>query len=1037
MEKALHIRLFGGLTIEVGEEPVSGLVTQKAEVLVAYLACQPRAHSREKLATMLWDDREQKQALSNLRTLLTSLRRHLKPFLNITRQQVSLVWEPAAAGQGAPWVDVTAFEQALDGVVSGGALDEAGCAALEQALALYTGEFLDGVFVSESHSIEMWMVQMRERLQRRANEARWQLANEYLHRRQYDKALPHAEAMVHSDGLSERGHRLLMRLLARSGRHAAALAQFEKCRELLAQELGVEPEGETVRLRDQIAAARRRKARPLPGPQTPFVGRTRDLAQASRMLDDRARRLVTIVGEGGVGKTRLALAIAAERNNDYLHGVAFVPLAQVEDGSGLALAIAQSLEAAYDEQKSVEEQLASMLQTREMLLVLDNFEQLVEEGAGLVRHILDHAPEVQLLVTSRHRLQLQAEWLMRLEGLATGDGAAAGGQDGPYAPSDAERLFELSARRLRHEFRLTQANMAAVSAICRLVSGLPLAIELAAGTLHSHDAAQAAREIRHSLDFLASEMHDTPPRQRSLRAAFEHSWGLLPGDGRRILAQLAVFRGAFDAAAASAVAGTSRGELRDLCARSLLRQHGAGRFSLHEALHPYALEKLEGQAGEASATRARHATYYGDFLKRLEADLDGGAGQLAATEAVNGVWENVAAGWRWAAETVARHEGEQGQKAALLQRYLRPLNQWLTLRGLYREGQALFSAAVAGVKARRERIADGDGNAALASLLGHLLSSLGFFQFRLMALGEAAESLQAAVELAQQLEDAELALKPSSGLANIAFRQGNYDEAKRRYEQALALSMQLEQTDRIAAGLEGLALVANFQGDLPEALRLLQESVALHREVNDRHALANALGNLAATLGDAGRLDEAIAHFEESVELWRQLGDNYTLRIVLENMGEVVLKTGDFDDAQAIFEESLDICRREGYTTGYSYWGLGEVQLSKGAYEQAETYLRQALASYGSDYERLRALLAWARLAARTERENEAARLLRLVREHATTAAIDRATAQQELARLQERGHGEGDGATMTIDMAIDSILKKTGSSRKEAEHGQ
>ncbi len=1014
MSQLLTLKCLGGLSIEVDGRPVSSLVTQKAEVLVAYLACHPRPHSRELLATMLWDDRTQKQALSNLRTVLTSLRRHLKPYLTITRQTVSLNEESDV------WIDAMAFEEAVAGSAQQGEIRAEDSARLEEALALYRGDFLEGVFVSESRAMERWMAQTRERLLRRAIDARRRLATYYLHHRRYRAALPHARELVRADPLDERGHRLVMRLLARDGQTGAALAQFERCREILAEELNLAPDPQTVRLRDQIERIRQPIPHRLPPQFTPFVGRRQELATASRLLDEEDCRLLTILGVGGAGKTRLAIEIADERRGDYWHGIVFIPLAGVADADGLAQAIANALEIPLQPQEPLEEQLLTTLRERELLLVLDNFEQLVTKGLDLLQIILREAPDLQLLVTSRERLQLRAEWLLTLKGL---DLSTPQGNGTPVAQpsSDAEILFEISARRMQSTFRLAEGDATDVRHICELVDGLPLAIELAAGSLPAHTPHAVANHIQENLDFLSTTMRDVPERQRSLRATFDYSWSLLDSEAQDILAQLAVFRGEFDAAAAKAVTQANPADLETLCARSLLQQTGEEHYALHDALWQYALEKLESDEVRAPAVRRRHARYYGALLQSLEADLDGGERQLEAVAAANGAWDNIAAGWRWAVS-----QGDYG----LLDRSLSPLNQWLTLRGFYHEGLSLYRQAVAALQRQTKR---GEADQITERLLGRVLSCQGFFQFRLMALEEAADTLRKSVGIFRSMEEPDLLARPLSGLANIAFRQGRYEDAKARYAQSLDLSRQLEQPSRIAASLEGLAIVANFQGDLQEALRLLRQSLDLHREVGDRHALANALGNLAATLMDLGRYAQSLPYFEESVAIWRRLGDDYTLRIVLWNMGEAMLKLDRLQEAQAIFGEALQISEREGYPTGYAYWGLGKVHFLQKDYELARTCTRRALAESSTDYERLRALFLWAQLEAQAGRRVQAATLLRLICDHPTTTALDREEAQAALEDVRAQVAVDDDAArddqagdaedALSLDAVIGAIL--------------
>jgi DNA-binding SARP family transcriptional activator len=369
MSMELRINLLGGLTIEQDDRPVTGLITRKAEVLLAYLALERRPHAREMLATLLWDDRTQKQALSNLRTLLTSLREHLGSYLAITRDTVALQDENV-------WLDARRFEEMLASQKQAAAPD---ILILEEALALYRGDFLEGVFVRESREVEAWTIAVRERLRQQAVEAHFQLAGHYLHRRQYAHGIDHAQELIRLEPFRESGHRLLMRLLARNGQSNAALAHYERCRQTLDDELGVTPAAETTTLYERILRAKQPSTHHLPIQLTPFIGRQDELAAIGRRLDNPACRLLTLVGAGGAGKTRLALQVAGERRGDYLNGVFFIPLADVTP-STLTAVIATTLGLTLEGKTPAQKQLVDYLRGQEALLLLDNFEHLDLSG---------------------------------------------------------------------------------------------------------------------------------------------------------------------------------------------------------------------------------------------------------------------------------------------------------------------------------------------------------------------------------------------------------------------------------------------------------------------------------------------------------------------------------------------------------------------------------------------------------------------------------------------------------------------------------
>ena len=398
--------------------------------------------------------------------------------------------------------------------------------------------------------------------------------------------------------------------------------------------------------------------RNLPAPRTSFVGRTEELASIDRMLDEPDCRLLTLVGPGGVGKTRLALEAAARRIDRYQHGVHFVPLVGVPAPDLLAPAVAESLQFQVDNAHSAiaaRDQLVDFLRERATLLVLDNFEHLLD-ARDLLTEVIERAPQVELLTTSRERLQVQSEWVLDLEGL--GNGAGNGSGHGRTRDSAAVRLFVDRARQVDSGYTLTDDERPHVERVCHLVNGMPLGIELAAAWVSMLPCAEIADEIERNLGFLETSMSDVPERHRSLRAAFDQSWRLLLDDERRVFSRLAVFRGSFARDAAAAVAGAGLAELHGLVSKSLVRRAGLGRFEVHELLRQYAEERLTAQPSELADARESHAHFYlGMLLARAGALV--GAHMMEARDELRVELDNV----RVAAEWAVTHWSEDDVRA--------------------------------------------------------------------------------------------------------------------------------------------------------------------------------------------------------------------------------------------------------------------------------------------------------------------------------------------------------------------------------------
>ncbi len=442
-----------------------------------------------------------------------------------------------------------------------------------------------------------------------------------------------------------------MRLLALSGQRPAALAQYEACRRNLAEELGIQPALETVQLYERIrdglidvAPAEEAPPRHLPVALSPLIGRQGELAEIDERLLDSACRLLTLLGPGGSGKTRLALEAAAGLVKHFRQGAYFVSLAPLQSVDSIPPAIARTLGFSFSPGGEPFQQLLAYLRKKELLLVLDNFEHLLE-GANLLVDILQAAPGVKMLVTSREGLSLREEFLLPLGGLDYPDL-----QIHDPLQFDSVQLFLQGARRVCPHYQASPEDLVQVGLICRQVQGMPLAVLLAASWMEVLSPAEIAGQVAsHSLDFLEAEWRDVPERQRSLRLVFDHSWRLLSESEQRLFASLSVFRGGFSQAAAEAVTGASLRDLLRLVNKSMLGRGQAGRCEMHELLRQFGAEKLEGLPDLSQAVHERFAAFYIAALERLPGDLHG-ARQVEALQAFGADFANAQAAWDWAVE---------------------------------------------------------------------------------------------------------------------------------------------------------------------------------------------------------------------------------------------------------------------------------------------------------------------------------------------------------------------------------------------------
>ncbi len=994
----LTIKLLGGLVIEKGSARVTGLVTQKAEVLVAYLSCHPRAHRRDVLATMLWDNRTQKQALSNLRTLLTSLRRHLRPYLAVSRKTLSLDWDQPI------WVDVGVFEDALSSLMpqapdSDQILEDP--STIEDALNLYRGDFLEGVFVDDSRGVDAWMAARRERLQHMAMRAHEQLAVYYLHHRRYDAGIRHARNLIGLDPLHEDAHRLLMRLLARNGRRNAALAQYEACRRLLQAEVGTEPDAETIALQQRIARGRAQVRHDFPLAPTPFVGRIAELAAISRRLDDGDCRLLTLAGPGGAGKTRLALEAAQDRRDDYLDGVVFVNLAPVSTAHDVPSTIAGALNLPLVQKQPSQVQLLDYLRDREILLLLDNFEHLLDHADGdeagealaLVQTIVEIAPRVKLLITSRHRLRLQAEWVLTVNGLQRAEAS----KDSGRGKEDAARLFASCARRARAGFDPGDGD--AVAHVCQLVDGLPLAIELAAASLIQHDLDEIIAGIQRNLDFLAGGMRDAPARHRSLRATFDHSWALLDPASRETFRRLSVFRGPFDLEAATAAADATEMALNNLAAWSLLRHEGT-RYDIHQVLRQFAQEKMAEKPQVERETRKRHSAYMLQLVQDRESALFG-ADAHSAQQTITSILDDVRAAWQWA---VLQHNWQA------IDGSLEALTSFHSLSGMAEQGQRLVRAAI-------EEVEGAGANAQVSALGGRLMASAARLLVEQGKNDEALTTVERALEISPRAQ-VQIAARFQAGRA--LWRTGHFDEALTElevalslcahgkhaesrirgdilrtlgittmhlgdYEQAEAYYSQALEADRATGSRRGEAIALNqfgriveLQGDFRRAREYYERALPHFQMSGFRRGEIAALINLGNTLRRLGSYTPARDHLRRALALTRQTNDRYQESLTLYNLGILHHLLGDMKAARRRSEQALRLVRQAEYQQGEgnSLYILGNIALSCGDLSRAERLAQEALAIFreiDSPYGEASAHTLLGRIALRDDHLQEAA----------------------------------------------------------------
>ncbi len=723
----------------------------------------------------------------------------------------------------------------------------------------------------------------------------------------------------------------------------------------------------------------------LPTPLTPMIGRDAELATLSRLLRDPQCRLLTLVGPGGIGKTRLALEVACTQSKLFPDGVYFVGLAPLTSAQFIVPAMADALGFTFSGPAEPQVQLVHHLRQKCLLLVLDNFEHLLEAGPVLAE-IEQQAPGLKLLVTSRERLHLHGEWVFEIEGLPVPPTGSAGDMN----ENSAVALFVQSARRAHRGFTLQDAEQPAVVQICQLVEGMPLGIELAAAWVPVLSCREIAQEIEWGLDFLATSMRDVPQRQRSLRATFEHSWNLLAANERSVLCRLAVFQGGFAREAAEQVAGATLPVLLALVSKSLIRHREQGRYDLHEVIRQYALAHLSSDPQHA-AVRDRHADYYLARLRIREKSLKS-AGQREAIRELTDEIDNIRVAWAWAIE---RERFVALGEAVKSVGWLHEIGGWL------RQGIEQLELLV---QALRARAADAERQ----KVLGETFSLQALLYFRWGQFDQALALLDESLRLLRPLNDPALLSHPLLYRGVITHLNGELDRAHALMSEALACAEQTR--DWWAAAYAGfnLGYTATLLGRYDEGYAEMHEYLALWRTIGDARSIALGLNFLSPTAIILGHYAEAEACLRESLTLCSQVGDRWGMGTAYRYLGLAYLAQGKLAEAESYLNKSLDVFDKfvTGWDIARSLTYLGEVRAAAGDLASAERIFRQALATALEAHSSplaLDALVGLADLQARAGQAEQALAVALLVSHHPASTAETKERASQLCAELEGR----------------------------------
>jgi predicted ATPase/DNA-binding SARP family transcriptional activator len=968
---------------------------RKAVALLAYLAVTQQRHSRDSLATLLWPEADQSRSRAALRSALWALNKTaLEPWLLVEAETVTLgpSTGPGHAHGGSAMaldIDVIRFRDLLAAWQGHGHSVSAGCGEyvglLTEAVSLYENDFLAGFTLPDAPAFDEWQFFQANSLRQGLATALQGLVECHGGQKDFGGAIPYARRLVALDPLHEPAQRTLMEVYARAGQQSAALRQYEICQKALRADLGLEPAEETRALYERIrsgawrtdsdkgkragaeagGAATGRKSRPprivnphnLPPDPSSLVGRKEELARLDAFLEEPATRLLTITGPGGIGKTRLALAVAQEQvaKANFPDGIYFVPLAALSEPEAIIPAIAEATGYPFQaDKRSTRQQVADFLSQKSILLLLDSFEHLLlkgqTDGALLVADFLQQAPHLRILVTSREPLNLYEEQRYPLQGLEIAENRSADA-DTDYA---AAALFLQAVRRREPGFELVPADGAYLAEICRLVEGMPLALELAASWIEILSLREIAAEIAQNLDLMETSVRDIPARHRSMQAVFDRSWLSLSEREQKIYARLAVFRGGFTREAAKAVAEAPRQALAALVRKSLLRfDQRQQRYETHELLRHYAAAKLAEGAGEI---RYRHAAYYAAFLQQRASDLKGRRQQQAVAE-IEADHENAVAAWKWSVEQ---------SQIANLDQALASLCLFYWNRSRAGEGEALCRLAI-------DRLApilaeghteDGaqisiPGGISQTHLLAKLLTWQGYFSVLLGDYVPAREQLRRAQVVLDNLslEGPEVTATRAFLLLHLSFYSIINEfggQAKALNEASLALYRSVDDAWGTALALDALGQKNSNLGLHEQAIRQLEECLAIRQRLEDKQGIARSYGILGLVLLHTGQLEQSEAFLRKSLSIFRTMDNPAHLSHPLAVLGINLLFAGRFDESIASYEECWAIHKSLGIAVEplAANVGMTRARINLGRYEEARRQALTDLASYRSSNHR-------------------------------------------------------------------------------------
>ena len=948
MSTNLALYLLGPPKLELDNTPVL-VDRRKTLALLVYLASNRGGHSREYLSALLWPEYDQTKAFTNLRHTLWEAQQVIgEGWIVADHETIGFIADADPLTGRGIWLDVASFESRITESRTQKDISLR-IPLLTDSVKLYRNHFLTGFSLKDAQNFNEWAFAESEELRCKLAGALIMLSDDHCSLGQAETAIPYAQQLITLDPFNESSHRRLMHIYIQAGQHNAALKQYQTCEKFLRKELGVDPQPETRALYKQIRKGEYKSNQPvkqkesetpqhnLPFQLSKFIGREKELDEITNVIAD--HRLVTLIGTGGIGKTRLSLKVGEQLLKDHANGVWLVELASLSDPTRVPQTVAALFNLVEGSDESLTEKLVRVLRHKTMLLILDNCEHLLDACAQLADTLLRNCPNLKILATSREALDVSGEAQYHVPSLALPDVQQFIEKLLDY---ESIQLFEERARLVQINFSLTMENASSIAQICHRLDGIPLAIELAAARVNMFSPEQLAARLNESFNLLTSTYRTTLPRHQTLRASIDWSWDLLSDSEQALLRRLAVFAGGWTLDAAESVCagnGIEPGQVQDmmnqLAAKSLLvvdqEAGGARRHHLLEMICEYAREKLV-EVGEEDGIYDRHLKYFLKLSEQIEPELVGSqqmqwfartndernnlraalehatrkdveAG-LYISGRLEHFWENFDSreGTRWLAEFLQKPESKgyphAKAKALFTQgRLLFRFEQYNEAQTATEESLALFYA-----------VGDQYGEVDCLVSLG-FIATLG----SVADPAKGAELVQQALTLARSLGDIG---RQAWALNVLGWDHRDFKRAFAYWEEAIMLYRQVGHWGRLADNLSELGFFLLMDGQIDAAQKYIDESGLLFQQLNvkgKRNHLLSAYGQIALMRGE---YKQARAYFQEDATISNELGSRMEYLWAITRLGFAELREGNITEARRIFAKTVQNFQQDGSSIG-------------------------------------------------------------------------------------------------------------------------